>query len=243
MRETIPYTYIVRIIPTGQFYYGYRGRKGCHPDELGREYFSSSKLLLEMVSRYGPESFVWQVRRTFAAASEARAWERRFLQKVNARHNPAFLNQSNGGAGFSLERHTEESRAKISRARKGMVFSAEHKCNIGNAARGRITKDETKAKLSAAMSGRKLSDTTREKIRAKALGRSHTDITKAKISLTGKGRKLTERALNERPSSRRCMANGIEYRSLMDAARTLDVTDGCIKYRIDQNKPGYQYLD
>jgi hypothetical protein len=64
--HTIPaYVYYIRHIPTGKFYYGSRYRhieKNIQPeDDLWKNYFSSSKKVLEMRKQDGDESFEYQI--------------------------------------------------------------------------------------------------------------------------------------------------------------------------------------
>lgn len=97
---TIPYTYLLTFIPTGQLYYGVRYREECHPDELFKTYFSSSRVVKKLISEYGVESFNYQIRRVFNSKQAARDWEQRLLIRIDAENNHNFLNQSNNLKGI-----------------------------------------------------------------------------------------------------------------------------------------------
>lgn len=56
------------------------------------------------------------------------------------------------GATFTGKKHTEESKAKMSAARKGRSLTAEHRAKIGKAGLGKKRSEETKAKIRAARS-------------------------------------------------------------------------------------------
>ena len=238
---TIPFTYTVRFKPTGQYYYGYRGRKGCDPSDLWTTYFTSSKIVAELIRIHGYQSFEPQVRKIFSTAIDAQQWERKILRRLDARNNKSMLNQSNGGRGFRLVSHSEETRQKISKSRTGIKFSDEHKKNIGNAARGRITSAETKEKLSMALRGKVVSQETKNKLSVTASNRKHTAETKHKLSVIQKGKKLSRETLERRPSNRKCIIHGVEYISISEASRLLGIVDGTITYRLKIGKEGYKY--
>jgi hypothetical protein len=49
----IPFTYLIKHIPTGRNYYGVRYKKGCHPNDLWLKYFTSSKKIKGLIKKYG----------------------------------------------------------------------------------------------------------------------------------------------------------------------------------------------
>lgn len=113
-------------------------------------------------------------------------------------------------------RHTDEARAKISKAklgkkrpglgafmailhkgnkyRVGHKHTAESKALMSKNRMGKALgpKPQNGPKISAALMGHKLSDETKAKIAAKALGRKASEETKAKLSAMRTGRKLSE---------------------------------------------------
>jgi len=85
-------------------------------------------------------------------------------------------------------KHTAETRAKVSIAGKGRVFSDEHKKNLSLAMKGLIKSKEHCAHLSASKKGKTMSDEFKSKMRERmkgnnyALGNKFTDEEKAKVS-------------------------------------------------------------
>lgn len=98
---TIPYTYLITFLPTGQYYYGVSHRKGCSPEHLWTKYFTSSKHIKKLLEEHGKEAFKVEVRKTFDSGDAALLWEHRFLKRVDAARNPMFINRSNGNNTFT----------------------------------------------------------------------------------------------------------------------------------------------
>lgn len=92
MIESIPYTYLLTFKKTGQYYYGCRYANGCHPDDLFKTYFTSSKIVKKLIKIYGVESFDYQIRKTFDNKKSCIYWEQKFLRKVRVLKNDKFLN-------------------------------------------------------------------------------------------------------------------------------------------------------
>lgn len=100
--EYLPYTYLIRWTKLGIQYYGCKYGQDAHPSRFWIDYQTSSTYVAEFVERNGEPDFM-QIRRTFAGLSpiegskQALAWEHRVLTALDAKNNPAWLNQSNGG--------------------------------------------------------------------------------------------------------------------------------------------------
>lgn len=102
--------------------------------------------------------------------AEWREKERRWIRQCKLMGFD-LTNGTEGGDGCSGWRHTEESKANLSKALKGRVFTEEWKTKISKKAKERCNNPEFKAKLSIARKGKKpnLSDELREKKRQQAL--------------------------------------------------------------------------
>jgi hypothetical protein len=81
---TIPYTYLVHCIPTGEVYYGARWAEGCSPNDLQR------------IGLFGKTKFEVEIRRTFLTGVAARQWEDKVLRRMQVINNPLWLNKSYG---------------------------------------------------------------------------------------------------------------------------------------------------
>lgn len=103
---TIPYTYSVTHKKTGIHYYGSRYSKGCSPDDLFKTYFTSSKIIHDLIKAEGVIGFLFKVRRKFKDDLSCVLHENRFLKRVDAKNNPKFFNRQNEtirtNSGFSL---------------------------------------------------------------------------------------------------------------------------------------------
>lgn len=93
---------------------------------------------------------------------------------------------------------SEETRKKMSDAKKGKTFSAEHRKKISEANLNSIHKkvtDDTKNKISIANTGRTRSDETKQKMSEAKKGKSRapfSEETKRKMSESKKGRRFIE---------------------------------------------------
>lgn len=95
----VAYVYSLRFQLTGQWYIGCRytkslTRQAVEHDLLVR-YFTSSKIIKNLIKIHGVKVFEPKIRKIFDNADEAKAYEVLLLKRVNARDNPDFLNQCN----------------------------------------------------------------------------------------------------------------------------------------------------
>lgn len=94
--DSIPYTYLLKFKLTGQVYYGMRNCKGCTPDNFFIDYFTSSKLIHELIKTYGKDSFEYEIRKTFSDKESCSKWENTVLRRMNVRNNDKFINKDSG---------------------------------------------------------------------------------------------------------------------------------------------------
>lgn len=90
----IPFTYLVKHIPTNKYYYGVKFKKGCHPNDLWTKYFTSSKKVKGLIRKYGKKSFKFEIRKTFKTQKQAREWEHKVLRRLKVIYRDDFLNLS-----------------------------------------------------------------------------------------------------------------------------------------------------
>jgi hypothetical protein len=95
MLKNIPFTYLLKHIPTNKYYYGVRFKKGCHPNDLWIKYFTSSKKVKGLIKRYGKKSFIFEIRKTFKTQQEAINWENKVLKRMKVIYRNDFLNLTN----------------------------------------------------------------------------------------------------------------------------------------------------
>jgi hypothetical protein len=92
--ENTPFTYKLIFKPTGQYYYGVRFAKGCHPSDLWDKYFTSSKHIHKLIKEYGLNSFSFKIMKTFTTEQAAIAHEYNVLTRVKADKNGKFINKT-----------------------------------------------------------------------------------------------------------------------------------------------------
>ena len=168
MIKTIPFTYLIKHIPTNKFYYGVRFRKNCNPNDLWTKYFTSSKKVKSLIKKYGKKSFIFEIRKIFKTAKEALNWEYKVLKKMKVIHRKDFLNLSDNKSIDPIYL------SKINKGKKNPFYNKKH-----------TKKSIEKIRLSSL--NRKHTKESIEKIRLFNLGKKHSKKTKEKIRLAGLG--------------------------------------------------------
>ena len=120
------YTYTIQHLPTNKIYYGVR--KSTVVD-IGTTYFSSSKLVKQMLQTESIENFKFKVRRKFLSYEEARLHETKVLSRIKAVTNPMVLNQAVSSPRLCSKNPTAElqRRASISKTMKQLWSNPAYK--------------------------------------------------------------------------------------------------------------------
>jgi group I intron endonuclease len=141
--------YATRCLVSGKLYVGLHTRGQKH-------YLGSGTVLKTAVKKYGRDKFIRKTIDSFETTEEGKAKERRWIAELNSKA-PLGYNLCEGGEGTFRpceelrirmsaahrgKRHTDETRAKMSKAQKGNAHFLGHR-----------HPEETKAKMSAAMAG------------------------------------------------------------------------------------------
>jgi hypothetical protein len=152
-----PFTYFLLHKPTGKKYYGARWSKECHPNDLWKTYFTSSKYVEQLITEFGKESFSFEIRKTFSTVKECRKWEERVLKKLNVTSKENWLNKNINGKFLPYGKQTEKHiRTRIESIKKNP-----------NAFMGMLNKnhsDETKKKMSLSSKGVSKTDSHKSKM-------------------------------------------------------------------------------
>jgi hypothetical protein len=90
--DFIPYVYLLKCKPTGMVYYGSRFAACAHPDFFLIDYFTSSKIVHEMILSYGIQNFEYQIRKTFKTSEECQKWEQKVLRRISVSLHEKFIN-------------------------------------------------------------------------------------------------------------------------------------------------------
>jgi hypothetical protein len=164
--SVIPYVYKLVHKETGRFYFGYRrANKVPAIDDLGKKYFTSSKIVKPFFNE-----FTYEIIKEFINAYEAFWYEQKLIAE-NCK-NPLILNrrfQRKDTKVFTFcGHHSIETKAKIALKQIGKKHTLDHSQKISNALKGRklTTKElstrkkqlpfseETKKKMSQAKIGK-----------------------------------------------------------------------------------------
>jgi len=169
----------------GQSCHGMEHRWKGHVKSAGK----CDLLFANAIRKHGPESFEHRLLMQCETQEDADDMEDFFIQELKTLV-PRGYNLKGGGA---HGRPSEETRQKISAARKGQKHSEEHRRKIGAAGKGRKHSEETKAKMSASNKGQKRSEETRRNLSAIAkLRPPRSEEARRKMSAARKGRKPSE---------------------------------------------------
>lgn len=114
-----PYTYRISWSKLDKHYYGVRYARNCHPDDLWKTYFTSSKLVREHRDLYG-EPDVVEVRQTFDTAPQARKWEEKVLRKLKVNKSDKWLNVCVGGENFCFSSYLNENYVPWNKGKTGI---------------------------------------------------------------------------------------------------------------------------
>lgn len=127
----IPYTYMIGWSSLNLWYYGRRTAKDCHPNELWKTYFTSSKYVSKTRKDLGEPDIV-QVRKIFDNVLECCEWEVTVLRRLKVLTSDKWLNKAVGSTwinnpcsgefnGFYGKKHTQENlkRAVDTRRKNG----------------------------------------------------------------------------------------------------------------------------
>lgn len=94
---TTPYTYLIGWSAQNKWYYGVRYANRCHPSDLWKSYFTSSKHVKEFRKNYG-EPDVIEIRKNFLDKKTACIWEEKVLKRMKVLHDDRWLNRNISGA-------------------------------------------------------------------------------------------------------------------------------------------------
>ena len=195
-----PYTYLLKCIPTNQYYYGVRYSKNCHPSDIWKTYYTSSLYIKQLVKQYGKDSFLYEVRKVFKSSTAARRWEQKVLTRLNAASRLDFINKSNCVC------PTGQNRIWVTDGCNNKFIDILDNIPAGWR-EGRSFSDTTKNKISQIRKTQKIINRP-----------SHTDKQKAQWSEQRSGR------INGRDSSKEVNINGITYRTINDATKATGIS-------------------
>lgn len=183
-----PYVYKLTNPTSGEFYIGYRSaNKVPATDDLGKEYFTSSKTVRPRFNEFTPT-----ILKEFTCKEDAIDYEQSIIHDNWG--NPLLLNRvcHYGKARFiNTQPLTEEVRRKMSNKRRGVPRSEETKKKIGAGHRGKVVSEETKDKLRQIAIGRVIDESTRKKMSNSLKGRKKPEGFGKKVADSNRKRVLS----------------------------------------------------
>lgn len=187
------YLYLINNNFDDQIYIGYaknpKNRMHRHRNPSKKE---QHKHLYRAMAAHGRDNFYMNILEEHETLDSVKQAEIDVI-KMFKDSGVRLYNHSEGGEGSSGYKHTEESKAKMSAAQKGIPKTEETKAAMSAVRTGKTHSEATKAKMSTVKIGKKSTEETKRKISKTKLGNKnrlgikHTAETKAKISKTKKG--------------------------------------------------------
>lgn len=197
--DRTPFTYVITHLATGKRYYGARYSRGCQPSDLWTQYFTSSRVIRQLVKVEGKAAFKAEVRKVFSSIEVCLEWELKVLTRLHVGTNGRWYNKSAGGKRFYsvLDREKnpnfgkhwhlpQETRNKIATSLSGRILLESHRLKIaaavkgsGNPMFGKVVSLDTRNKISEANRKRKQSESTRRKISESQLGEKNHNYGKS----------------------------------------------------------------
>jgi group I intron endonuclease len=145
------------------------------------------------------------------------------------------VNMTNGGEGSAGYRWTDEQKSAFDMSgEKNPMFGKRHseetRKKIADKAKGRVVSEQAKAKISEKLKNRQFSDSHIEKLRMTSQGNKR-----------GIGNKGNTGGTSH--NARKCLIDGIEYGSVMQAVKKLGLTRMIVTYRLNHPKhPNFSYI-
>lgn len=142
-RKNMPYTYLIGWSKHNKWYYGARWSKQCHPSDLWKTYFTSSKHVKNFLKQHGNPDIV-EIRKVFMDVESCKKHEERVLRKLNILKKDKWLNKNINGKFLPYGKQSPEhifkriQKAKqIKRMRGPYTLSEETKIKISKSIKGK----------------------------------------------------------------------------------------------------------
>jgi len=198
---TKPFVYLIGWKNLDTWYCGVRYKHGCHPSDLWKTYFTSSKHVKNFRKLHGEPDHI-EILKEFDNFQDAYNYEQEKLKEFDVLNKNNWLNKRVGYK-FKYGPLTDEIKRKISNSNIGKhyrVCSEETKLKIRLKLLGRPRvphTEESKRKMSESKKGKSVSFETKQKIAHALTGRKQSEETKQKRANSHKGtthKKFSEEA-------------------------------------------------
>jgi hypothetical protein len=194
-----PYYYLIKHKPSGKYYAGSQYGKNSNPDNLLKTYFTSSKLVKELIEQDGVESFQIEY---VDCRPDAREYEQNYLMEVYKKYGrekflEIYLNR-NLSPGILLteeiiEKANKKRKVSNSISAKKLLEEGRHNFQLNP---NPSYKEENKKKISKRMKGndygslRSMTDELRNKLAEKSKGNTNVRGTVWVVNKEGKRKRV-----------------------------------------------------
>lgn len=217
--KTLPGIYMIYCIPSKKYYIG----ETLNIKKRILEHIRYKRQLIhKVINRRGIENFLYFVEymKNFSKL-DLITLEKCLIRKYDSLV-PNGYNICEEGSDQTNRKLSDETKKKMSEARKGKKHSEETKSKIANSNKGSIRSNETKQKMSNTRMGIKLSNETKQRISDGSKGEKCGPLSedhKQKISNSNKGKKQSEETKNKLSEIRKGKTRSEETKKRMSEAR------------------------
>jgi hypothetical protein len=188
------YVYLTTNLINGKQYVG------DHFGKIYDNYLGSGKIIIQSIKKYGKKNFKKEVLEFYNTKQEAFNGQTKWINEYDTLSPKGYNISPSGGVGVPNSFHSNVTKNKISKSKKGVLLSEEHKLNlskakkgnlypnIGKAKKGKVLSEEHKLKIGKGNKGRIKTIEEKEKIRNSLIGHKVSASTKEKISKSNKGK-------------------------------------------------------
>jgi len=205
-----PCIYRIRHVFTGKTYIGQtidlkrRMNEHCYKQ-------SKCPKLKAAIQKYGKDAFEVEILQSFSVGEidnqslkiSMTIAEQFWMDQERSTGHCEFNLSLIAGPGFMLgAHHSEETRFKMSKSRKGVVMSPEWRERIGDAHRGKIISKKQREQIRLSLLGKKHTPEACKNMGLARIGRIISQETKDKIAAKHKGKKLSHETIVKRSATR-----------------------------------------
>jgi group I intron endonuclease len=156
---------------------------------------NSKSHLFSAIKKYGRDKFFIEQLSEVNSKEKLDDSEKAWIVALDATNHSVGMNITFGGEGHLGHKPSQETRDKLSKAKRGKKVSRETCLKISKALIGKKLSEEHKANISKAKKGEHKSEEFKEMVRRTSTGRKHSKETKEKLRVLRRGEGSTNHKL------------------------------------------------